>query len=104
MREHSRCGATNDSSSMGAALGRKPDGRSVVQTTDRIVASHFGKSAPKLNEQSHEPRPLRCLTEASFVAWAGLARLCRATSYITIAPATETFSEGTLPAMGIETR
>src|SRR5215467_13638473 len=31
-------------------------------------------------------------------------RRCRATSYITMAAATETFNDGTLPSMGMETR
>src|SRR5215475_6651332 len=45
-----------------------------------------------------EPKA-NCLAVADY-----LPRVCRATSYITTPAATETFSDGTLPIIGIDTR
>jgi hypothetical protein len=56
-------------------------------------------------KQIHDPKPLRGLCGLDSVdAGTAPARLCRIASYITTAPATDTFSELTLPAIGMRSR
>ncbi len=56
-------------------------------------------------KQIHDPKPLRGLCGLDSVgAGTAPARRCRIASYITTAPATDTFSELTLPAIGMRSR
>ena len=67
----------------------------------RSTATAGSKSISQSEEKSaRQPLHLEGLAFPGFCA----ARRWRATSYITTAPATETFSEGTWPSMGMETR
>src|SRR5262249_49018543 len=54
------------------------------------------------NAKPQEPSPF-CFRGFALCAVSSAPRRCRATSYIITPPATETFREGTLPIMGIET-
>ena len=74
-----------------------------------ILSSHNNgcpaNQQPTTNNQQpvpQDPNPFNFFF--GFSAAAAVSRRCRIASYITIAPATDTFSDDTIPAIGIRSR
>src|SRR5271168_910251 len=76
------------------------EGKSISRTS-----TEEAEQAKMQTAQLHcPPEDASWLVCASLVCVRACPRLCRTISYITTAPATDTFSEDTFPSIGIETR